>query len=127
MERKVINVTVADGGHKKSFSVRLFGAMEGLDFLDKLMQQSSDKISIKNIMGDLLPLATLLGPQGDPIDTMSMSKVETYFQSPLAVVELAIAIFKHQMVFMTESEAFRKFKPEVEKMFSILTSDSVTQ
>lgn len=127
MERKVINVTVADGGHKKSFSVRLFGAMEGLDFLDKLMQQSSDKISIKNIMGDLLPLATLLGPQGDPIDTMSLSKVETYFQSPLAVVELAIAIFKHQMVFMTESEVFRKFKPEVEKMFSILTSDSVTQ
>ena len=127
MERKVINVTVADGGHKKSFSVRLFGAMEGLDFLDKLMQQSSDKISIKNIMGDLLPLATMLGPQGEPIDTLSMSKVETYFQSPLAVVELAIAIFKHQMVFMTESEVFRKFKPEVEKMFSILTSDSVTQ
>ena len=127
MERKVINVTVAHGGHKKSFSVRLFGAMEGLDFLDKLMQQSSDKLSIKNIMGDLLPLATMLGPQGEPIDTLSMSKVETYFQSPLAVVELAIAIFKHQMVFMTESEVFRKFKPEVEKMFSILTSDSVTQ
>lgn len=126
MDKKVINVTVADGGNKKTFSVRLFGAMEGLDFLDRLMQ-SSDSPSIKNIMGDLLPLASLVGPDGKAIDTMSINKVDTYFQSPLAPLELAIAIFKHQMVFMKESEAFRKFIPEVEKQFSILTSDSVTQ
>jgi hypothetical protein len=58
---------------------------------------------------------------------MSTSKIDTYFENPLAVMELAIAIFKHQMGFMKESEAFRKFIPEVEKLFSILTSDSVTQ
>lgn len=126
MEKKVINVTVADGGNKKTFAVRLFGALEGLDFLDRLMQ-SGDNPSIKNIMGDLLPLASLIGPDGKAIDTMSTSKIDTYFENPLAVMELAIAIFKHQMGFMKESEAFRKFIPEVEKSFSILTSDSVTQ
>lgn len=127
MDKKVINVTVADGGNKKTFSVRLFGAMEGLDFLDGLLQQSADKISIKSIMGDLLPLASLIGPDGKAIDTMSISKVDTYFESPLAVVELAIAVFKHQMVFMKESEAFQKFIPKVLDMFNIPTSDSVTQ
>lgn len=125
MEKKVINVTVADGGNNKTFAVRLFGAMEGLEFIDKYLQAS--KPSIKENLAELLPLATLIGPDGKPIDTMSITKIDTYFQNPLAVMELAIAIFKHQMGFMKESEVFRKFIPEIEAMFNTLTSDSVTK
>lgn len=126
MEKKVINVTVADGGNKKTFAVRLFGAMEGLDFIDKFIQ-GVDKPSIKNSLSGLLPLASLIGPDEKPIDTMSVSKIDTYFQNPFAVLELAIAIFKHQMVFMEESEAFRPLMKDVLAMFDLPTSDSVTK
>ena len=126
MEKKVINVTVADGGNKKTFAVRLFGALEGLDFIDKFIQ-GVDKPSIKNSLSGLLPLASLIGPDEKPIDTMSVSKIDTYFQNPFAVLELAIAIFKHQMVFMEESEAFRPLMKDVLAMFDLPTSDSVTK
>lgn len=126
MEKKVINVTVADGGNKKTFAVRLFGAMEGIEFIDKYIQ-SSAKPSIKSNIGELLPLATLLSADGTPVDTMSINKIDTYFQNPFAVLELAIAIFKHQMVFMKESETFRHLIPAVESMFDLPTSDSATQ
>lgn len=126
MEKKVINVTVADGGNKKTFAVRLFGALEGLEFIDKYIQ-GADKPSIKNSLSGLLPLASLIGPDEKPIDTMSVSKIDTYFQNPFAVLELAIAIFKHQMVFMEESEAFRPLMKDVLAMFDLPTSDSVTK
>lgn len=126
MEKKVITVKIKDGGAEKTFSIRLFGAMEGLDFMDKLFK-SSESPSIKNIAGDLLPLASLVGPDGNVVDQMSMSKVDTYFQNPLAVLDLVIAIFRHQMVFMNESETFRGLTGQVEKLFNIPTSDSATQ
>lgn len=126
MEKKVINVTVADGGNKKTFAVRLFGALEGLEFIDKYIQ-GAEKPSIKNSLAELLPLATMIGPDEKPIDTMSVSKIDTYFQNPFAVLELAIAIFKHQLGFMDESEAFRALKKEVLALFDLPTSDSVTK
>ena len=125
MDKKVIKITVKDGGNDKTFNVRLFGALEGMDFLDNFV--SSGKVSIKDIAGDLLPLATLIGADGKPIDTMSMDKVDTYFQNPLAVLELAYKIFQHQMVFMNESETFRKLIPTVENMFNMPSSDSTMQ
>jgi hypothetical protein len=126
MDKKVIQVTIKDGGNDKTFSIRLFGALEGMDFLDRLMAQGNS-FSIKAIAGDLLPLASLVAPDGKVIDTMSLSKVDTYFENPLSVIELAHAIFKHQMVFMNESETFRKLIPTVENMFNMPSSDSVTK
>ncbi len=126
MEKKVIRVEIKDGGSKKTFSVRLFGAFEGMEFLDKLMK-SGKEISIMAIAKDLLPLATVIGPDGAVIDTMSIDKVDTYFESPLAAYELAYKIFQHQTVFMNESETFRKFAPVAQNLFSMPTSDSVTK
>lgn len=125
MDKKVIEVTIKDGGNDKKFRVRLFGALEGMEFLDRFL--ASDKPSIKKIAGDLLPLATLVGADGNAVDTMSTEKVDTYFQNPLAVLELAYKVFQHQMVFMNESETFRKFAPMVENMLNMPISDSVTQ
>lgn len=125
MDKKVIQVTIKDGGNDKTFSIRLFGAMEGLNFLDKVI--SSGNFSITAAMGDLLPLASLVAPDGKVIDTMATSKIDTYFENPLSVLELARAIFEHQMVFMNESETFRKLIPTVENMFNMPSSGSVTQ
>ena len=125
MEKKVIQVTIKDGGNDKTFSVRLFGALEGLTFLDKVI--TSGNFSLTTAMDDLLPLASLVGPDGKVIDTMSTSKIDTYFENPLSVLELARAIFEHQMVFMNESEQFRQYLSTVQHLFSIPTSDSATQ
>lgn len=123
MDKKVIQVTIKDGGNDKTFSVRLFGALEGLEFLDKII--SNGNFSLTSALEDLLPLASLVAPDGKVIDTMSKSKVDTYFENPLSVLELAKAIFEHQTVFMNESETFRKLIPSVENMFSMPSSDSI--
>ena len=125
MEKKVIQVTIKDGGNDKTFSVRLFGALEGLAFLDKII--SNGNFSLTSALEDLLPLASLVAPDGKVIDTMSKSKVDTYFENPLSVLELAKAIFEHQTVFMNESETFRKLIPSVENMFSMPSSGSTMQ
>ncbi|MBR2771611.1 MAG: hypothetical protein IKD78_06315 [Bacteroidales bacterium] len=135
MEKKTKKVTITDGGQKKTFSVRLMSAMEGIDFIDHVLEQiskldkreSTQGLSVKSVIGELLPMATYISETGDVIDTMSIGKIDTYFQNPMAVLELGLAIFEHQMVFMTESEVFRKYIPGVQKLFSLPTSDSVTQ
>ena len=102
-------ITIKDlDGQKLTFSVRLFDALDGIDFVDRYVS-SKDK-SIKPFLADLLPLATLLDASGqNAVDTMSLEKVNTYFQNPLAVIELGLAILEHQKVFMKESEVFRPF------------------
>ena len=112
-------------GQKLSFSIRLFDALDGLDFVDRYVT-SKDK-SIKPFLADLLPLATLLDTTGmQPVDTMSLEKVNTYFQNPLAVIELGLAILEHQKVFMKESEVFRPFLDILEKMSTFKNSGSQT-
>lgn len=121
--QKVIKVTIKDMGTDKNFSVRLFGAMEGIDFVESLM--TLDKgISVKAVLADLLPLATLLDGTGGPGITMSFGTIDTYFESPLAPLELGMKILEHQMVFMNESEVFRKFSGRVQHLFNMQTSDS---
>lgn len=126
MEKKIIRVEIKDGGSKKTFSVRLFGAFEGMEFLDRLLK-SGQEVSIMNIAKDLLPLASIVDQGGQVIDTLSIDKVDTYFESPLAVYELAYKIFQHQMVFMNESETFRKFAPAVQNLFNMPISGSATK
>lgn len=136
MDSKIKHVKIKDGGNVKEFTVRLFGALEGIDFIDKFLGDMAQFIkgganiqglSIRKFMADLLPLATLVGPDGQPVDTMSMDKLDNYFENPLAPIELAMKILEHQMVFTNESEVFQQFKNTVQNMSTTKTSDSVTQ
>ena len=136
MESKIKHVKIKDGGNVKEFTIRLFGAMEGLDFIDKFLGDiaqfikggpNGQKLSIRKVMGDLLPLATYIGPDGKPIDTMGIDKVDTYFENPLAPIELAMDILEHQMVFIKESEQFQPLMSTVQKLLIIQSSDSATQ
>lgn len=117
-------ITIKDlDGQKLTFSVRLFDALDGIDFVDRYVS-SKDK-SIKPFLADLLPLATLLDASGqNAVDTMSLEKANTYFQNPLAVIELGLAILEHQKVFMKESEVFRPFLAILEKKSAFPISDS---
>lgn len=136
MDSKIKHVKIKDGGNVKEFTIRLFGVLEGLEFIDKFLGDiaqfvkggaNTQGISIRKIMGDLLPLATLVGPDGQPIDTMSLDKLENYFENPLSAIELSMDILEHQMVFMNESEQFRKYLKDAQSLFNIQTSDSATQ
>lgn len=133
MDSKIKHVKIKDGGNVKEFTVRLFGVLEGLDFIDKFLGEmatfvkTGQGISIRKVMTDLLPLATLVGPDGQAVDTMSINNLDNYFENPLATIELAIAILEHQMVFMNESELFQQYQDKAKSMFSIQSSGSATQ
>lgn len=136
MESKVKHVKIKDGGNVKEFTIRLFGVLEGLEFIDKFVADiaqfikggaSAQSISIRKMMRDLLPLATYIGGDGKPVDTMSYDKLDTYFENPLSAIELAMDILEHQMVFMNESEQFQQYLKPVLSLFHTPSSDSATQ
>lgn len=126
MESKIIKATVKDGGADKTFQIRLFGALEGMEFLDKMVA-NADKISIKDMASDLLPLASLISPDGKIIDELSLSKVDNYFENPLSVFELCYKILSHQMVFTKESKAFQKLIPDLSHIWNTEVLDSQTK
>lgn len=130
MIEKIKKVEIKDCGEVKHFAIRLFDPLAGLDFIDRvigLMAGDKSKISVRPLLGDLLPLATLVGADGTTkIADMSLDKANTYFQNPLAVLELGMKIFEHQMVFMNESEIFRPFAETLRGTLGMPTSDSAT-
>ncbi len=130
MDSKIKKVEIKDSGAIKYFTIRLFNPIEGLDFIDRLISTLAgdmSKISIRPLLKDLLPLATMTSPDGEKIMDLTYDKVNNVFENPLSVLELGIAILEHQMVFMKESEAFRQYLKPVQSMFNMPTSDSATR
>lgn len=123
---KIIKVEIKDAGNIKTFQVRLFGALEGLNFLDKLVA-NGEKFSIKTLAVDLLPLASIVAPDGHVIDNLSIDKVDSYFENPLAVFELCYKILSHQMVFTKESKVFQKLIPDLSNIWNTEALDSQTK
>lgn len=130
MIEKIKKVEIKDCGEVKHFAIRLFDPLAGLDFIDRVIATLSGdkgKLSVRPLLGDLLPLATLVGSDGTTkIADMAVDKVNTYFQNPLSVLDLGMKIFEHQMVFMNESETFRPFAATLRSTLGMPTSDSAT-
>lgn len=123
--QKVVKIEIKDMDKALKFNIRLFNAMEGLDFIDKRIVEKSR--SIKECLKDLLPLATLMDSSGtNPVAEMSLENSASYFESPLAPIELGIKILEHQMVFMKSSEIFRPYVSILEKMYRLPISESQT-
>ena len=123
--QKVDKIEIKDMDKALKFNIRLFNAMEGLDFIDKRIAEKSR--SIKECLKDLLPLATLMDSSGtNPVAEMSLENSASYFESPLAPIELGIKILEHQMVFMKSSEIFRPYVSILEKMYRLPISESQT-
>lgn len=138
MDSKTIKVEIMDGGKKKKFVVHLFNALDGLEFIDTLIATVGDvmalrngvskKVSIRPLLKDLLPLATYMSDDWQtPLGTLSEETINTYFENPLAVIELGKKILDHQMVFMKESETFQGLTDAFKNSFNMPISDSVTQ
>jgi hypothetical protein len=123
--QKVVKIEIKDMDKALKFNIRLFNAMEGLDFIDKRIAEKSR--SIKECLKDLLPLATLMDSSGtNSVAEMSLENSASYFESPLAPIELGIKILEHQMVFMKSSEIFRPYVSILEKMYRLPISESQT-
>lgn len=123
--QKVVKIEIKDMDKALKFNIRLFNAVEGLDFIDKRIAEKSR--SIKECLKDLLPLATLMDSSGtNPVAEMSLENSASYFESPLAPIELGIKILEHQMVFMKSSEIFRPYVSILEKMYRLPISESQT-
>lgn len=122
---KVVKINDLNG--VKIFQIRLFDALTGLDFLDEFIATiDSQKKSIKPLLKDLLPLATQMDASGTrPVQPMSLDIAGSMIESPLAIVELGLAILDFQQVFMDCSPRFRQFKSILQNMFPAQTSESV--
>ena len=117
-------VEIQDLERKLKFKIRLFGVMEGLDFIDHFANGvSSNKFEIKPYLNDLLPLASSLGENGIVSNpSLNLETAGDIIENPLAVLDLGTEILKFQMVFLTSSPKFQPFANKVQAVLDSLTS-----
>lgn len=113
MEKEKI-VKINDMGTDKYFKVRLFSALEGLDFFDRALSLlGQDKtLSVRPFLGDLLKVCAAMDGTGEkiliPFGSLDVAQACRLLENPLAVLELGAEILKHQQVFTQDSELCRK-------------------
>lgn len=117
-------VEIQDLERKLKFRIKLFGVMEGLDFIDHFAGGiSNNKLEIRPYLNDLLPLAVQLGVDGVPTGiSLNLETASAIFENPLAVLDLATEILSFQMVFLTSSPKFQPFANRVQLVLDSMTS-----
>lgn len=132
MEEKIVKekiVKVKDLENTLYFKIKLFGALEGIEFMDKTIQiiNSKNSLSIKPFLDDLFKLCIPLDAMGiKPISSsFSLSEAGAMFQNPLSIFELGFEVLKLQEVFLKDSETFRPLIKKVESLFNTKLTESV--
>lgn len=125
----VKKVQIKDMDDVKHFQIRLFNAMDGLDFIDRFVGQINAKEhSVKPFLKDLLPLATLMDVNGvTPVQEMSLESASAVFKSPIAILELGVKVLEHQEVFLKNSENFQSLMGQLKKQFGTKSSEFTVQ
>jgi hypothetical protein len=101
-------ITIQDMDKTLFFEIRLFKALEGLDFMEKLGDSfKREDFSIKKYLIDLLPLAVQLDNNGAKVQEMNLTLAGQIFINPLAIIELGLNILEFQTVFMQNSVIFQ--------------------
>ncbi|MDR0571929.1 MAG: hypothetical protein LBG48_03720 [Rickettsiales bacterium] len=119
---KTKKIEIQDLERKLYFEIRLFKAMEGLDFMDKFAGLfKNDKITIKPYLADLLPLATQIDESGTKIQNLNIDIACILFENPIAIAELGLKILEFQEVFLQNSVTFRFLAEEVKKLRTKIT------
>lgn len=121
----VKKVQIRDMDDVKHFQIRLFNAMDGLDFIDRFVSQlNSKEHSVKPFLKDLLPLATLMDVNGvNPVQEMSLESASAVFKSPIAILELGMKVLEHQEVFLKNSENFQPLMARLKSQFGTKNSE----
>lgn len=120
----VKNIVIEDFDNKINLRIRLFDAEKGLDFVESVSKLvKSGDFSIKALLDDLLPLASLLDTNGDRVVKEGLTRKDCYgiFQNPLSIVDLGLEVFNFQMVFIKSSKAFRPLIGPLESMLNTVT------
>lgn len=118
------NIVIEDFDNKINLRIRLFDAEKGLDFVESVSKLvKSGEFSIKALLDDLLPLASLLDTNGDRVVKEGLTRKDCYgiFQNPLSIVDLGLEVFNFQMVFIKNSKAFRPLIGPLENMLNTVT------
>lgn len=116
------NISLKDMDNTLKFRIKLFDALEGLDFMDKAIAliKSEEKLSIKPFLNDLLKLCVPLKADGTPlIDTaFNLEFAGSIIRNPMTIIELGIEILKFQQVFLQGSETSQVLTDKVKSLFN---------
>lgn len=131
MEKEKI-VKINDMGADKYFKIRLFSALEGLDFFDRVLSTLDTKkeISVRPFLADLLKVCAAMDGKGEniliPYGQFDTAQACQMIENPLAVLELGTEILKHQQVFIEDSVIFQKLSLTPLKELVTQTTESQT-
>lgn len=122
-------ICINDMGNKLYFKLHLFDVERGLDLADKLAGNLIAKnIKIRELLGELLPLADMLDAKGDKVvkEGLTVSECNSIFQNPLAVIELGAEVLKFQQVFIQNSALFQPLMKTLGNIWNTKTSELAT-
>ena len=123
-------IEIKDFDNTLKFKIRLFGALEGLDFMDTALGviSSKERLSIRPFLETLLKLATPLDLSGNtallpPGQVLTLSVDDEMIQNPLSLMDLGFQILEFQKVFIKSSSQFQPLVRTLEEKLSIKILD----
>lgn len=123
-------IEIKDLDNTLKFKIRLFGALEGLDFMDTALGLigSKEKLSIRPFLENLLKLATPMDGTGtmpllQPGQRFSLTAADGMFQNPLSLINLGLQILEFQKVFIKSSPQFHPLIQTLEGKLNIKILD----
>lgn len=123
-------IEIKDFDNTLKFKIRLFGALEGLDFMDTALGliNSKERLTIRPFLETLLKLATPLDLSGNmallpPGKVLTLSAADEMFQNPISLLTLGFQILDFQKVFLESSPQFRPLIRTLEEKFHIKILD----
>ena len=123
-------VEIKDFDNTLKFKIRLFGVLDGLDFMDTALGliNSKERLSIRPFLENLLKLATPLDLSGNtallqPGQVLTLSAADEMMQNPLSLLDLGFQILDFQKVFFKSSPQFLPLIRTLEENFHIKILD----
>jgi hypothetical protein len=123
----------AEGKPRAYVTIRAFGALEGVNFIEAVLSKAYVSESYKDgdrtitrkqffakpVLEALLPFATVTDATGATLAALSLENIDDYFESPLEVAEVAMEVASFNLGFMKSSG---KFQGLIQPLESLLTS-----
>ncbi|MDR0675473.1 MAG: hypothetical protein LBF97_00325 [Elusimicrobiota bacterium] len=102
----ITKIEVKDGENTLKFNVRTFKAVEGLDFVSKMIETGGkDLVAFAD---KLFPLATMLDDTGEKeIQQLDIKKADVLIQNTSTLIELSKKIYEVQKPFLGDLENYQ--------------------